>query len=138
MTFLASRRTARLLRTNSALGGEHTRFDAYLQAGFKEPAATAVLSNYVHAEEQDFQRKRMLEVAEEAFTLAWGHAYMAYQNDLAGDSTAHGHFLALLHAQAPYERHDYRLWLLEQHRRALIERMIYLVKRNTRDMNVGG
>lgn len=128
MGLLTQMRTTRLLRTNYPLGQENARFTSFLREAFIGTPATAALSNYVHTEDQNFNRADMFAVISEVFEMAWEQALLVYENFPEGDSAAHGRFLALSSKRPPYERYDLHELLLSQHRKEIVDRMIYLVR----------
>lgn len=129
MGLLTQVRTTRLLRTNMLIGQEASRFIALIRSAFTSSSVTAVLSNYVHEEDQNFNRKAMTDTIEWAFAVAWDQALEAYEDSPEGDSVAHAHFMALLGGIPPYTAYNLHETLLSQHKREIVDRMIFLVKR---------
>lgn len=122
-------RTSLLLRREPLLNSESERFTGYLEAALEAPAITALLSNYVHQEDQDYKRAEMFATVDAAFAIAWREASGAYADSLDSNSAAHVRFTALLRGSAPFSRYDYRGLVLTFVKGALVDRMIYLVRR---------
>ena len=83
----------------------------------------------MHEEDQAFKRKELTETIEWAFAVAWDQALEIYEDSPEGDSAAHAHFMALLSRLQPYAAYNLHETLLAQHKKEIVDRMVFLVKR---------